>query len=80
MQPFEADAQALSAGSAIDRLRWLLAELPPQQAEAIVLCDVMGVSEREVAVTSRVGIDRIRRQLAAGHERLARQMALRIAT
>jgi DNA-directed RNA polymerase specialized sigma24 family protein len=63
-------------GSAVDRLRWLLAELPLQQAEAVVLCDVMGLEARDVAATAQVGVDHVRRLLAAGHQRLARQMAL----
>jgi DNA-directed RNA polymerase specialized sigma24 family protein len=79
-QPLAPDAHVAAPGSAIDHLRWLLAELPPQQAEAIVLCDVMGLELSDVAVTSGVGIDHVRRQLAAGHERLARQMALRTST
>jgi DNA-directed RNA polymerase specialized sigma24 family protein len=74
-QPLTSDAHVPAPGSAIDRLRWLLAELPPQQAEAIVLCDVMGLEPGDVAVTSGVGVDPIRRRLAAGHARLARQMA-----
>jgi DNA-directed RNA polymerase specialized sigma24 family protein len=68
------DARVPALGSAIDRLRWLLAELPPRQAEAVVLCDVMGLEPGDVAVTSGVGLDQVRRWLAAGHERLARQM------
>jgi DNA-directed RNA polymerase specialized sigma24 family protein len=75
-QPLAPNAHAPAPGSAIDRLRWLLAELPAQQAEAIVLCDVMGLEPGDVAVTSGVGVDHVRRRLAAGHERLARQMAL----
>jgi DNA-directed RNA polymerase specialized sigma24 family protein len=71
-----ADVHLPAPGSAIDRLRWLLAELPAQQAEAIVLCDVMGLEPGDVAVTSSVGLDQVRRWLAAGHERLARQMEL----
>lgn len=70
------DVHVPAPGSAIDRLRWLLAELPPQHAEAIVLCDVMGLEPGDVAVTSSVGIDQVRRWLAAGHERLAWQMKL----
>lgn len=70
------DVHVPAPGSAIDRLRSLLAELPPQQAEAIVLCDVMGLEPSDVAVTSSVGLDHVRRWLAAGHERLARQMGL----
>jgi DNA-directed RNA polymerase specialized sigma24 family protein len=69
-------AHVPAPGSATDRLRWLLAELPPQQAEAIVLCDVMGLEPGDVAVTSSVGLDQVRRWLSSGHERLARQMAL----
>jgi RNA polymerase sigma factor (sigma-70 family) len=75
LQPLAEDAHVAAQGSAIDRLRWLLAELPPQQAEAIVLCDVMGLDPSDVAVTLRVGVDHVRRRLRAGHERLARQMA-----
>jgi len=75
-RPLAPDAHVPAPGSAIDRLRWLLAELPPQQAEAIVLCDVMGLEPGDVAVTSSVGVDQVRRRLAAGHERLARQMEL----
>jgi DNA-directed RNA polymerase specialized sigma24 family protein len=73
---FAPDAHVPALGSAIDRLRCLLAELPPQQAEAVVLCDVMGLEPGDVAVTSGVGLDQVRRWLAAGHERLARQMEL----
>jgi DNA-directed RNA polymerase specialized sigma24 family protein len=62
--------------SAVERLRWLLAELPPAQAEAVVLCDVMGLEARDVAVTVEVEAHHVRRLLAAGHESLARQMAL----
>jgi DNA-directed RNA polymerase specialized sigma24 family protein len=64
-----------SAGSAIDRLRWLLAELPRQQAEAVLLCDVMELDVTDVAVTLRVRVEHVRRLLSAGHERLARRMA-----
>jgi RNA polymerase sigma factor (sigma-70 family) len=64
-----------SAGTAIERLRLLLAELPPQQAEAVVLCDVMGLDAADAAVTLHVGVEHVRRLLSAGHERLARQMA-----
>ncbi len=69
------EGQGASAGSAIDRLRWLLAELPRQQAEAVVLCDVMGLDAEDAAVTLHVGVEHVRRLLSAGHERLARQMA-----
>jgi DNA-directed RNA polymerase specialized sigma24 family protein len=69
------DRDGASAGSAVDRLRWLLAELPPQQAEAVVLCDVMGLDAADAAVTLHLGIEHVRRLLSAGHERLARQMA-----
>jgi RNA polymerase sigma-70 factor (ECF subfamily) len=64
------------ASPASDQLRWRLAQLPRQQAEAVVLCDVMGLDAADVAVTLRVGVDHIRRLLSAGHERLARQMAV----
>jgi DNA-directed RNA polymerase specialized sigma24 family protein len=73
--PVANDSQPTPAGSAIDQLRWLLAELPQQQAEVVVLCDVMGLDANEVAVTLHVGVDHVRRLLSAGHERLARQMA-----
>lgn len=66
---------AAATGSAIDRLRWLLAELPSQQAEAVVLCDVMGLAAADAAVTLHVGVEHVRRLLSAGHERLARLMA-----
>jgi len=69
------DPRTGAPGSAIDRLRWLLAELPLQQAEAIVLCDVMGLAPTEVAVILGVGLEHIRRLLCAGHERLARSLA-----
>jgi DNA-directed RNA polymerase specialized sigma24 family protein len=75
-QPLAEDAPVAAEGSAVDRLRGLLAELPPRQAEAVVLCDVMGLDTGDVAVTLRVGVDHVRRRLRAGHERLARQMAL----
>ncbi len=64
-----------SAGSAVDRLRWLLTELPRQQAEAVVLCDVMGLSAAEAAQTLCLGLERLRRLLSAAHERLARLMS-----
>jgi DNA-directed RNA polymerase specialized sigma24 family protein len=70
------DARAAAPGSAIDRLRWLLTELPRQQAEVILLCDVMGLAPSEVAITLHVGLEHVRRLLSAGHERLARQMSL----
>jgi RNA polymerase sigma-70 factor, ECF subfamily len=69
------DGQGASAGAAIDQLRWLLGELPRQQAEAVVLCDVMGLDTADAAVTLHVGLEHVRRLLSAGHERLARQMA-----
>lgn len=69
------DDRSASPGSAIDRLRWLLAELPPQQAEAVVLCDVMGLVPTEVAVVLGVGLEHVRRLLAAGHERLSRALS-----
>lgn len=75
-QPLGADARAPAPGSAIDRLRWLLAELPPPHAEAVVLCDVMGLDPGDVSVTLGAGIEHVRRLLRAGHERLARLMAL----
>jgi DNA-directed RNA polymerase specialized sigma24 family protein len=67
--------RAASPGSAIDRLRWLLTELPRPQAEAILLCDVMGLAPSEIAVTLCVGTEHVRRLLLAGHERLVRQMS-----
>jgi DNA-directed RNA polymerase specialized sigma24 family protein len=67
--------RAASPGSAIDRLRWSLTELPRSQAEAILLCDVMGLSPSEIAVTLHVGLEHVRRLLLAGHERLVRQMS-----
>lgn len=74
--PLAPDAPVAAPGSAIDRLRWLLAELPWQHAEAIVLCDVMGLAPGDVAVTLGVAVGHVRRRLAAGHARLARQMAV----
>lgn len=64
-----------SSRSAVDRLRWLLAELPRQEAEAVVLCDVMGLSEPVAAQTLSLGVERLERSLSAAHERLARLMA-----
>ncbi|HWO09655.1 MAG TPA: hypothetical protein VNN80_09260 [Polyangiaceae bacterium] len=79
--PVDAMAQVSSAGraaaapgSAIDRLRWLLTELPPQQAEAVVLCDVMALAPTEVAVILGVGLEHVQRLVTAGHERLARAL------
>lgn len=69
------DGHGASAGTAIERLRWLLVELPKQQAEAVVLCDVMGLDAADAAVTLHTGIEHVRRLLSAGHERLARQMS-----
>jgi DNA-directed RNA polymerase specialized sigma24 family protein len=66
---------AAAPGSAIERLRWLLTELPRQQAEAVLLCDVMGLTPSEVAVTLRIGLEHMRRLLSAGHARLARQLS-----
>jgi DNA-directed RNA polymerase specialized sigma24 family protein len=74
-QTVDTGVHAAAPGSAIDRLRWLLTELPRQQAEAILLCDVMGLAPSEVAITLRVGLEHVRRLLSAGHERLARQMS-----
>lgn len=68
------EQRAGSPGSAIDRLRWLLAELPLQQAEAVLMCDVMGLVPTEVAVILGVGLEHIRRLLCAGHERLSRAL------
>jgi RNA polymerase sigma-70 factor, ECF subfamily len=70
------DDRAVGAGSPIERLRWLLGELPRQQALCVVSCDVMGLRVPEVAVTLNVGIEHVQRALAAGHERLSRQMLL----
>lgn len=64
-----------SAGTAIERLRWLLAELPPPQADAVLLCDVVGLAPTEVAVILGVGLEHVRRLLSAGHERLSRALA-----
>jgi DNA-directed RNA polymerase specialized sigma24 family protein len=75
-QPPGADAPSGSPGSAIEHLRWLLLELPPSQAEAIVLCDVMGLDLSDVAVTLGAGSAQVQRRLRAGHQRLARQMLL----
>lgn len=80
VQPVAQDTHVVGSGSAVDRLRWLLAELPPQQAEAIVLCEVMGLAPSDVAVTLGVALENLRRRLAAGHERLARQMSLEAAS
>jgi DNA-directed RNA polymerase specialized sigma24 family protein len=66
---------ASSSGSAVDRLRWLLTELPRQQAIAVVLCDVMGLPVSDAALTSSLGVERLKRLLSAGHERLARLMS-----
>jgi DNA-directed RNA polymerase specialized sigma24 family protein len=74
-QASDTGVRAASPGSAIDRLRWLLTELPRPQAEAILLCDVMGLSPSEIATTLRVGLEHVRRLLLAGHERLVRQMS-----
>lgn len=74
-QPVMQDTQLGGTGSAIERLRWLLAELPPDQAEAVVLCDVMGLAPGDAAVTLGVSQEQLRRQLSLGHARLARQMA-----
>jgi len=68
------DPRAATPGSAIDRLRWLLAELPLQQAEAVLFCDVMGLVPTEVAVILGVGLEHVRRLLCAGHERLSRAL------
>lgn len=69
------DSSLQGPASAIHRLRWLLAELPEQLAEAIVLCDVMGLTPGDVAVTLRVDVEHVLRRLSAGHQSLARQMA-----
>lgn len=74
--PTAEDDDCASVSSAVDRLRWLLAELPRQQAEALLLCDVMELDPVEVAVTLHVGVEHVRRLLSAGHQRLARKMAL----
>jgi DNA-directed RNA polymerase specialized sigma24 family protein len=76
VEPVAEDGDCATVSSAIDRLRWLLAELPRQQAEAVVLCDVMELDAADVAVTLHVGVDHVRRLLSAGHERLARHMAV----
>ena len=76
MTQVSGDEQKTSTvGSAIDRLRWLLAELPEQQAEAVLMCDVMGLVPTEVAVILGAGLEHIRRLLSAGHERLSRALA-----
>jgi DNA-directed RNA polymerase specialized sigma24 family protein len=75
-EPAADERDCATVSSAIDRLRWLLAELPRQQAEAVLLCDVMELDAADVAVTLHVGVDHVRRLLSAGHERLARQMAV----
>jgi RNA polymerase sigma-70 factor, ECF subfamily len=66
---------AAPSGSAVERLRWLLTELPRQQAEAVVLCDVMGLPVADAAQTLCLGVERLKRMLSAGHERLARLMS-----
>ena len=70
----EGGDRALGGASPIDRLRWLLGELPRQEALCVVLCDVMGLRTPEVAVTLCVGLEHVKRALAAGHERLSRLM------
>lgn len=75
-RPAAAEGRDAVDGSAIDRLRGSLAELPRQQAEAVLLCDVMGLEARDAAVTLRMGVDHLRRLLTAGHERLAQQLGL----
>jgi DNA-directed RNA polymerase specialized sigma24 family protein len=76
VEPAAGGADCATVSSAIDRLRWLLVELPRQQGEVVLLCDVMDLDAAEVAVTLQVGTDHVRRLLSAGHERLARQMAV----
>jgi DNA-directed RNA polymerase specialized sigma24 family protein len=74
--PRDGSDRAVGGTSPIDRLRWLLGELPRQEALCVVLCDVMGLRVPEVAVTLRVGLEHVKRALAAGHERLSRSMLL----
>lgn len=69
------EQRAGNPGSAVDRLRWLLAELPVQQAEVVLMCDVMGLVPTEVAVILGVGLEHLRRLLRAGHQRLSRSLA-----
>jgi DNA-directed RNA polymerase specialized sigma24 family protein len=69
------EQRATNPGSASDRLRWLLAELPEQQAQAVLMCDVMALVPTEVAVILGVGLEHVRRLLSAGHERLSRALA-----
>lgn len=60
--------------AAIDRLRSLLAELPPAQAELVVACDVMGVDVGDVALALQARTEQVRRLLSESHEQLARQL------
>jgi DNA-directed RNA polymerase specialized sigma24 family protein len=65
----------LARRSGIERLRSLLAELPPAQAEAIMMRDVLGLAPSQVAVTLRISMAALADRLAIGHERLAARMA-----
>jgi DNA-directed RNA polymerase specialized sigma24 family protein len=69
-----AEPKAAAPGSALERLRWLLAELPPQHAEAVVLCNLMSLAPTEVAVILGVGLEHVRRLVSAGRERLSRAL------
>jgi DNA-directed RNA polymerase specialized sigma24 family protein len=69
------ETPAAPGASVGDRLRWLLVQLPPRQAHAVLLCDLLNLDVSEAAVIAESGVAQIRRSLSAGRERLARQLS-----
>lgn len=54
-----------------------LAELPPEQRVAVVLCDIEGLSYEEIATIMDVKVSAVRSRIHRGRERLRRSLAHR---
>jgi DNA-directed RNA polymerase specialized sigma24 family protein len=65
----------LARRSGVERLRSLLVELPPAQAEVIMMHDVLGLAKSQIAAMLRISLEALTSRLASGHERLAARLA-----
>jgi DNA-directed RNA polymerase specialized sigma24 family protein len=80
LEPRLDSERQLARRAGIERLRTLLAELPPAQAEVIVMHDVLGLAKSQIAATLRISLEALTSRLASGHERLAARMATGVET
>jgi RNA polymerase sigma-70 factor (ECF subfamily) len=73
--PEPADAGPLPETSLLDsesrgRIERVLAELPPEQRLAVVLCDVEGLDYAEIAAVMRTSLGTVKSRIARGRARL----------